>query len=83
MSGRRTPWEIAEAWYDVEGIERAIRNSGTDEPGTWRAVPHDVYSRQFAEWLTQQYRLAMAKGIQLGRDCSEDGGASISGHPAD
>ena len=29
------------------------------------AMPEDVYSREFAEWLTDQYRLAMRKGIEL------------------
>lgn len=76
MSGK-TPWEIAVDWYDSDSIERAIRNSGTDAFGAWPAIPHDVYSRQFAEWLTQQYRLAMAKGIQLGREGLAGGGSGV------
>jgi hypothetical protein len=30
-------------------------------------TPTDIYSDEFASWLTHQYRLAMAKGVQLGR----------------
>jgi hypothetical protein len=37
-----------------------------------QAIPRDVFSVEFAEWLCDQYRLAMAKGIQLGRDGDED-----------
>ncbi len=69
---RRTPWEIAVAWYDEAGIVRAIHESGTGEFGAWDKIPSDVTSAAFAKWLTHQYRLAMAKGIQLGRDGSED-----------
>jgi hypothetical protein len=29
------------------------------------AIPSDVRSREFAEWLAGQYRLAMAKGAEL------------------
>lgn len=57
----KTAWEIAEAWYTEEAIYNSINR-----------VPTDVTSREFARWLTHQYRLAMAKGIQLGRSGSED-----------
>ena len=61
---RKTPFEIAEGWYQVDDIYRGIM-SRVEEP-------RDTRSREFAEWLTSQYRLAMAKGIQLGRSGSED-----------
>ena len=69
---RRTPWEIAQSWYGAEDIHRAIQCSGSGEFGAWSQIPANVKSREFAEWLTEQYRLAMAKGIQLGRCGSED-----------
>jgi len=64
---RRTPWEIAEAWYHAEQIHECIVHRKCRSP-----IPADTQSREFAEWLTDQYRLAMAKGVQLGRDGSED-----------
>lgn len=69
---RRTPWEIAEAWYDEDGIARAIQQSGDGGFGSWAEIPEDVHSPEFAKWLTHQYRLAMSKGVQLGRERSED-----------
>lgn len=69
---RRTPFEIAEAWYNEEVIAKAIQDSGSNGFGSWGKIPENVYSPEFAKWLVYQYRLAMAKGIQLGRDCSED-----------
>jgi len=32
---------------------------------TMPPIPTDVMSREFSEWLCNEYRLAMAKGIQL------------------
>lgn len=60
----RRGWDFACAWYSVEEIEHGIKR----QPET---VPSDVNSREFAEFLTEQYRLAMAKGIQIGRDWAE------------
>lgn len=53
-------WEIAERWYGEHQIRDDIARNG--------GVPQDVSSAEFAAWLTEQYRLAMAKGIQFGRD---------------
>lgn len=69
---RRTPWEIAEAWYDEAGIAKGIQQSGDGGFGHWDNIPPDVMGPGFDRWLTHQYRLAMAKGIQLGREGSED-----------
>lgn len=68
----RSTWEIAEAWYDEDGIARAIQQSGDGGFGSWAEIPEDVHSPEFAKWLTHQYRLAMSKGVQLGRERSED-----------
>ena len=64
---RRTPWEIAEAWYNAEQIHGCIVRHKCRPP-----IPADTQSREFAVWLTHEYRLAMSKGVQLGRDGSED-----------
>lgn len=66
----KTPWDIAEAWYGEEEIARAIKNSGKGFPHS-EPIPRDVDSPEFAKWITHQYRLAMAKGIQLGRENQE------------
>ena len=69
----RTPSEIANDWYDEEGIYLSIQHSGDENRiASWDKVPDDVYSREFARWLTRQYRLAMVKGIEFGRSGSQD-----------
>lgn len=68
----RSPIEIAESWYDTEGMTKAIQSAGDGGFGDQGPIPQNVKSKEFAEWMTYQYRLAMAKGIQLGRNCSED-----------
>lgn len=61
-----SPWDFACAWYQVEDIRRGIaeqqRKHKLGEPF---GVPENVYSPEFAEWLTEQYRLAMRKGAEL------------------
>lgn len=52
------PWGFACKWYRAEVIEAAIRDNAE--------IPLDVKSREFAVWMTRQYCLAMAKGIELG-----------------
>lgn len=68
---RKTGWEIAVGWYDEEAIARCIQQRSVEKSSVDK-IPEDVYSPEFAKWLTHQYRLAMAKGVQLGRDGSED-----------
>ena len=63
----RSGWDIACEWYQVEPIHRALTQAGERGFGLTAAVPRDVTSREFAEWITDQYRLAMVKGIQLAR----------------
>ena len=67
LIGGKTPEQFAESWYGVDEIHHAIQRpwlSGSDK------IPKDVGSREFAVWLTTQYRLAMAKGIRLGMEAA-------------
>ena len=58
-----TPREIAEDWYDEEVIVSWVRIDCMGRP-----VPVDVRSREFGVWLCNEFRLAMAKGIELERN---------------
>lgn len=66
-----TPHEIAKEWYGFEEIHRALQQAGTDSFGACEAIPPDIKSEKFSRWLTHQYRLAMAKGIVIGRNPEE------------
>lgn len=60
------PWEFACQWYGVDEIHSAItRPRPLRAVGDLPPVPEDVYSREFAEWLAHQYRLAMRKGVEM------------------
>lgn len=60
------PWEFACKWYSVDEIHYAIkRENRLKQVGDLPPVPKDVESREFAEWLAGQYRLAMVKGADL------------------
>jgi len=65
----KTPWEFACDWYSPAEIAWSIARQ---KAGFGRGaietskMPVDVYSQEFAEWLTDQYRLAMRKGIEIG-----------------
>lgn len=62
----KTPWEFACGWYTPDEIERSIANR--HKSGFVRNdIPADIESRAFAEWLCEQYRLAMNKGFMLAR----------------
>lgn len=61
---QQEPLEIAEKWYTTDELHDSILKTG--------AVPKDTRSREFAEWLAHQYRLAMAKGIQIFRDQADE-----------
>lgn len=61
-------WQFACDWYRVDEIHSAInreRKVSEVNPGSLPPVPEDVYSREFAEWMAEQYRLAMRKGAEL------------------
>lgn len=64
MSDIPTPRSIAEDWYDEEVIVDWARKGGS----VVRPIPHDVRSREFGLWLCNEFRLAMAKGIELERN---------------
>jgi len=67
------PWVFACAWYGVDEIHRSInRSEAQRQLGYLPAVPTDVYSREFAEWLAEQYRLAMRKGAELATSEMQD-----------
>ena len=67
------PWQFACDWYDVDGIHACLqrmpnqRLAGDERYGQ---IPEDHTSREFAEWLAHEYRLAMTKGIQIGQSDS-------------
>jgi len=58
-----TPFEFATDWYKEEEIYSQLKKANMI---SGEKVPEDIYSREFAKWLTHEYRLAMAKGIQIG-----------------
>jgi len=66
QSGERSSWEIAVGWYEEESISRWLQEI-RDEAGERNKIPRDTRSPEFAKWLTNEYRMAMDKGIQLGR----------------
>ena len=59
-SNKKTPIEFAREWYTYEGIFAAIRQSND--------IPQITSTCEFAAWLTDQYRLAFTKGMQIARD---------------
>ena len=57
----QSPDAFARDWYNPASIRHTIsRNAGSD-------IPTDHDSDEFATWLCGEYRLAMAKGIEIGR----------------
>lgn len=61
----KTPWEFACDWYKVEDIHYECSK---------REMPSDVRSREFAEWMTDQYRLAMNRGITIAHEAAKAAG---------
>lgn len=66
----KLPWDFCCSWYRVEEIERSIaeklkRHGSMMHDLSIDRIPTDVASREFAEWLTHEYRLAMNKGIDI------------------
>lgn len=58
----KTAWDFACQWYQTEEIHRNINTIHAP------FISSDVTSIEFAEFLASQYRVAMAKGIQIGRE---------------
>ena len=63
----KTPWEFACDWYTVEKTWAYLQDRQPDGD-----VPSDVRSIEFAEWLTHQMRLSMARGVLHGRQQQTD-----------
>lgn len=61
----RRPWEFVCQWYDVDDIHRCITSKLNPVFGGSADIPKDTASREFAEWLAGEYRLAMRKGAEL------------------
>ena len=65
---QQTPWDIAAGWYKEDEVFRGIQKHLTSDFGVALIpIPKDVSSMEFAKWLTNQYRLAMARGIRIGQ----------------
>jgi hypothetical protein len=58
----QSPWEFACEWYTVEKTRACLEDRQPDGD-----LPTDVHSDEFAEWLTNQMRLSMARGVLHGR----------------
>lgn len=58
------PYQFACEWYRPEDIHRSILST-RNSLGVKQSPPSDVFSREFAEFLADQYRLAMTKGAEL------------------
>ena len=63
----QSPWNLARDWYTVEKTRAHLQERQPDGD-----VPTDVRSDEFAEWLTNQMRLALARGIMIGEQRRED-----------
>lgn len=64
--GRLEAWKTAEDWYNPDAIFQSIaRQKKPLLIETHHRIPTDILSREFSDWLTNQYRLAMAKGIDM------------------
>ncbi len=59
MEITKNPWLFACQWYSVDEIHNGITTAKD------LVIPTDVKSREFAEFLAEQYRLAMRKGAEL------------------
>ena len=70
---RLNPKQAAEEWYTVDEIIAWLNRKASrlDEETLTRRVPKDVHSNEFAEWFTNELRLAMAKGIQRANDAND------------
>lgn len=81
---RLNGWKIAKEWYRESEVARSTQQSRSITAESHDKIPTDVYSIEFAIWLTDQYRLAMAKGIQLVQEelgkssTSEDDGELVT-----
>ena len=72
---RLDPKQSAQEWYSIDEVFKWLNQKASrlDEETSARRVPTDVYSVDFAEWFTNEIRLAMAKGIQRANDAHDSG----------
>lgn len=66
-SKTQSPREVVCNWFTVEKTRAYLQERQPDGD-----VPEDVHSEEFAEWLTHQMRLAMARGIMIGEQRREE-----------
>lgn len=59
-------WETAKKWYKPCEIYERIQKANKILQVDTETIPVDIYSKEFSEWLTNEFVHAMAKGIQLG-----------------
>lgn len=60
--------KFAEDWYKVSEIEHFQSRQKSHHAEEQGRIPVDIYSKEFAVWLTEQYRLAMMRGMQVIKD---------------
>lgn len=58
--------KIAQEWYSVDEITRRLAKAN-DPLGFEERIPEDIKSVEFAQWLTDEFRHAMMKGIQIAK----------------
>jgi hypothetical protein len=63
---RITEWEFACEWYQPDAVYRSMASNASKVPVT--------VSEEFAAWMAEQYRLAMRKGIEIGRNWDDPEG---------
>ncbi len=66
----KTPWEFACGWYSENDITNSIARRARTDKRDPSYIPDDIDGCAFAFWLTEQYRLAMRKGIEIGQRAS-------------
>lgn len=78
----KSQWEFCCEWYSVNEISDFISRE-TSQHIERRAtpIPEDIRSREFAEWLAHQYRLAMNKGMEIAERTLTDVRFDVEDHP--
>ena len=61
----RRPWEYACSWYKTDDIHRSLTQKSSFGEPSHESIPKDTSSREFAEWLANEYRHAMRKGAEI------------------
>lgn len=61
----KSPMEIANAWYQVAEVQQYLWYGLSKPALSTDHISADITSYEFAQWLTAQFRRAMAKGIEI------------------